>query len=276
MDNIFYRVLLSDKVKIEPRYLSKDYRAFVSNKLKESSEGICTKHGYIKEGSIELYKVAPGNIELIGLNGSIVYDVYYYADICNPLIGNVIKATVTNVNKFGILAEVANILEIIIAKNSVNITHDNGVDLESIQIGNQVMVEVIGKKFELNDKKISIVGKITNGSGSSVSKKKTLKEDLVKTGVDEDDDAEDIDVVPEVGGGEDAEEDDDAEADEGDEADAEEGDELELLEEEEEYQKGGNEFFDSDEEVEEDAYEFYSDEEGEADGGDAEDGDDWE
>lgn len=273
MDNIFYRVLLSDKVKIEPRYLSKDYRSYVSNKLKGSMEGICTKHGYIKEGSIELYKVAPGNIELIGLNGNIVYDVYYYADICNPLIGNVIKATVTNVNKFGILAEVANILEIIIAKNSVNITHDNGVDLENIQIGNQVMVEVIGKKFELNDKKISIVGKITTGSGSS-SKKKVPKEDLVKTGVEEDDDAEDIDVVPEVGGGDDAdaeEEDEDAEAEE----DVEEADELEL-EDEEEYQKGGNEFFDSDEEVEEDAYEFYSDEEGEADGGDVEGDDDWE
>jgi len=276
MDNIFYRVLLSDKVKIEPRYLSKDYRSYVSNKLKGSMEGICTKHGYIKEGSIELYKVAPGNIELIGLNGNIVYDVYYYADICNPLIGNVIKATVTNVNKFGILAEVANILEIIIAKNSVNITHDNGVDLDSVQIGNQVMVEVIGKKFELNDKKISIVGKITTGSSSSSSKKKVYKEDLTKTGVEEDDEAEDIDVVPEVGGGENEgdEEDEDADAEEGDE----DADELELLEDgEEEYQKGGNEFFDSDEEVEEDAYEFYSDEEGEADGGgDAEGDDDWE
>lgn len=274
MDNIFYRVLLSDKVKIEPRYLSKDYRSYVSNKLKGSMEGICTKHGYIKEGSIELYKVAPGNIELIGLNGNIVYDVYYYADICNPLIGNVIKATVTNVNKFGILAEVANILEIIIAKNSVNITHDNGVDLDSVQIGNQVMVEVIGKKFELNDKKISIVGKITTGSSSS-SKKKVPKEDLAKTGVEEDDDAEDIDVVPEVGENEGDEEDEDADAEEGDE----DADELELLEDgEEEYQKGGNEFFDSDEEVEEDAYEFYSDEEGEAEGGggDADGDDDWE
>lgn len=267
-NNIFYRVLLSDKVKIEPRFLSKDYRSYVTKKLKGSMEGICTKHGYIKEGSIELYKVAPGNIELIGLNGNIVYDVYYYADICNPLIGNVIKATVTNVNKFGILAEVSNILEIIIAKNSVNITHDNGVDLDNIQIGNQVMVEVIGKKFELNDKKISIVGKITTGSGHN-SKKKLNKDDLVKTGVEDDDDAEDIDVVPEVGGGDEGDDDDEEDED---------VDEAEELDDEEEYHKGGNEFFDSDEEVEEDAYEFYSDEEGDVEGGDVDDGDgdDWE
>jgi DNA-directed RNA polymerase subunit E'/Rpb7 len=273
MDNIFYRVLLSDKVKIEPRYLSKDYRSYVASKLKGVMEGICTKHGFIKEGSIELYKVAPGNIELIGLNGNIVYDVYYYADICNPLIGNVIKATVTNVNKFGILAEVSNILEIIIAKNSVNITHDTGVDLDSIQIGNQIMVEVIGKKFELNDKKISIVGKLVTGASSV--KKKMVKEERV---VDDDDDV-DIDVIPEVGDGdgdgEDAEEDEEKEEKEEDEDELE-VDELELDEDEEEYQKGGNEFFDSDEEVEEDAFEFYSDEEGEAEGGDVDGEDDWE
>ena len=262
MENIFYRVLLNDRIKIEPKYLSKDYRNYLLTRLKDMLEGICSKHGYIKEGSIEIYKVAPGNIELIGLNGSVVFDVYYYADICNPLIGNVLKATVTNVNKFGILAESASILEIIIAKNSVNITHDSGVDLERVQIGHQIMVEVIGKKFELNDKKISIVGKIVSGASTSSTKpKKVIKEDRV----DDEDDVDDIDVAAA-----------DVIADGEDEEDKEKDDdetslnENENEDEDEEFQKGGNEFFDSDEDQDEEEYEFYSeeefDEEGDVDG----------
>ncbi len=163
MKEIFYRTLLNDKIKIEPKYLSSDYRtSILYNKLKSSVEGVCSRHGYIKENSVEIYKVSPGVVDLIGLNGYIVFDVYYYADVCNPLVGNIIKAKVINVNKFGILAEIEPILEIVIAKNSVNILSDSNIDLEIIAPGDYINVEIIGKKFELNDKKISIIGRVVS------------------------------------------------------------------------------------------------------------------
>lgn len=261
MDNIFYRVLLNDRVKVEPRYLSKDYRSHVQMKLKDVMEGKCTKHGYIKDGSIELYKVAPGNIELIGLNGDIIFDVYYYADVCNPLIGNVVKAVVSNVNKFGVLADVNGILEIVIAKNSVNIVHDTGVDLDNIKIGDEIFVEVIGKKFELYDKKISIVGKVVSSATQSTTKpsRKVIKEDKEK-----EDDEEGIEDM--VGGGDGDDEEELEEEDDGTEA-------IENEEEEDadEFVKGGNEFFDSDEEdLADEEYEFYSENEFEESEGDDE------
>lgn len=252
MDNIFYRVLLNDRIKIEPRYLSKDYRNYVASKLKERMEGICTKHGYIKPGTVELYKIAPGSIELIGLNGNIVFEVYYYAEVCNPLIGNVFKATVTNVNKFGILAEVGNILEIIIAKNSVNIVHDSAVNLDTIQIGSQVLVEVIGKKFELNDKKISIVGKIVSTPSGSTKSKKKQEVTVNAPDNDEEEEVEDIDNV--AADGSDAEDEEDADDEDNDDEDE------TILEDEdndEEMPKETNDFFDSEDEVD-DNYEFYS------------------
>jgi hypothetical protein len=69
-------------------------------------------------------------------------------------------------NRFGILAEVriaedhysTSVLEIIIAKNSVSIVSD--IDLDKIKIGDEVNIEVVGKKFNLGDKKISVIGKI--------------------------------------------------------------------------------------------------------------------
>jgi DNA-directed RNA polymerase subunit E'/Rpb7 len=254
MDNIFYRVLLNDRIKVAPKYLSKEFRSHIVKKLKEGVEGVCSKHGYVKTDSIELYKVTPGNIELISLNGNIVFDVYYYADVCNPLIGNTLKAKVTNVNKFGILAESSNILEIIIAKNSVNIVHDTQIDLEQIQIGDTIMVEVLGKKFELNDKKISIVGKVVSGTtstGTKLYKKKEKEEeeeeDVVDTG-----DA--VDVIE--GGRGDAEENESG--DEGDNDSEDSGNnESELGD----FEEDKNEFFDSDDgEFIEEEYEFYSEE----------------
>lgn len=205
MKEIFYRTLLNDKIKIEPKYLSSDYRtSILYNKLKSSVEGICSRHGYIKENSVEIYKVSPGVVDLIGLNGYIVFDVYYYADVCNPLVGNIIKAKVINVNKFGILAEIEPILEIVIAKNSVNILSDSNIDLENIVPGDYINVEIIGKKFELNDKKISIIGRVVSnvlekkgGTSSQIQKNQIPLEDEEENEEiiqeDEDDDNEDED-----------------------------------------------------------------------------------
>lgn len=258
MDNIFYRVLLNDRVKIEPRFLGKNYRDHVTQKLKTTMEGVCTKHGFIKQGSIEVYKIAPGNIELVGLNGSVVFEVYYYAEVCNPMIGNVIKAVVTNVNKFGILAEVAGILEIIVAKNSVSIQHDTGISLEGIQIGQSIMIEVVGKKYELNDKKISIVGRVVAADNTAPKAALVNKKQSVVPVIDvKDDEEEAVD---------DEQESEDEENNESDEEANEEEEDEDLEPDEEEAdvfaERPANEFFASDDELEENGnteYEFFSD-----------------
>lgn len=262
MDNIFYRVLLNDRVKIEPRHLGKNFRDYITQRLKTTMEGVCTKHGFIKQGSIEVYKITPGNIELVGLNGSVVFEVYYYAEVCNPMIGNIIKAVVTNVNKFGILAEVSGILEIIIAKNSVSIQHDQGIMLEGIQIGQAIMVEVVGKKYELHDKKISIVGRVVAASEGPVSvvPKATSKKQAVHAVIDvKDDDDEAVDD-------EEGEEEENESEEEVEEEEEEEVEEVEPDDEEADVfaERPANEFFASDDEVDEGAnaeYEFFSDNE---------------
>lgn len=157
-DNIFMRMLLNDKVKLEPAFLSKRFKDELLRRLKLKLEGTCSRHGYIKPNSIEIHKVCMGRVELVSLNGTVQYDVAFYADICNPLIGSVIRSKVVNVNKFGILAEAEGVVEIIIAKNSVAIQSE--VDVNKIRIGDDILVEVVGKKFELNDKKISLIARV--------------------------------------------------------------------------------------------------------------------
>lgn len=211
MNAIFTRVLLTEKVKLEPVFLTKAYRDEVLNRLKLKVEGICTKHGFIRPDSIELHKVCIGRVEIIGLNGNTTYDVQFWADVCNPLLGSVIRCKVSNVNKFGILAEAEGVVEAIVAKNSVNIHSE--VELDKIRIGDDILVEVLGKKYELNDKKISIIGKAVqdvktiNVDGKEKSSKKVNIED------DEEEDIEN-DIVSLAGGSDsDASDDDESEAD---------------------------------------------------------------
>lgn len=167
MEDLCIRSLLTEKIKLEPVYLTQNFRNEILNRLKQKVEGICSKHGYIRKGSIELHKITPGCIEILSLNGNINYNVAFYADVCNPLIGTIIKgAKVINMNRFGILAEsrlledhfATSVLEVIIARNSVNIASE--IDLDSVQINQEVNIEVIGKKYNLGDKKISIIGRI--------------------------------------------------------------------------------------------------------------------
>jgi hypothetical protein len=95
---------------------------------------------------------------MIGLNGMTQYDVYFHADICNPLLGSTIRCRVSNFNKFGILAEAESVIEAVIPKNSIDIHSD--IDLEKVRIGDDIIIEVVGKKYELNDKKMCLVGRI--------------------------------------------------------------------------------------------------------------------
>jgi DNA-directed RNA polymerase subunit E'/Rpb7 len=269
MDNsdIFMRILLNEKIKLEPRFLLNNFREELINRLKDKIEGKCTRHGYIRLDSIEVYKITPGMIELISLNGHIQYDIYFHADVCNPMLGSIIKAKVMKINKFGILAEAGyndpntneflNILEIIIAKNSVNIISD--IDLEKVNIGDSIRVEIMGKKYELNSKHISIIGKIV----SEVKHKNVLKNQDNDLDIDD----EDVDeLIEEV---DDEEEDEDE--DELDELDDEDEEVVEvdvdiddeIDEDTDVKKKGGGDLFDSDNDdlfEEEEEYDMYNDE----------------
>ena len=206
---------MNEKIKLEPKFLNKHFREELQKRLVKKLEGICSKHGYIRHNTIKIHKIKPGLVELISLNGHIQYDVYFHAEVCNPHITSVIKCKITNTNKFGILAEAGyryeghfySILEVIIAKNSVSIKSD--INLDDKKEGDIIKVEIVGKKFELNDKKISLVGRIANSSKPS---KKEMNP--IKLAAEPHDDVADVEDVDET---HDVEEDDDSDADESDE-----------------------------------------------------------
>jgi DNA-directed RNA polymerase subunit E'/Rpb7 len=238
--DVFEHVLCKDVIKLEPQFIDKNYKNHVLTKLKKKVEGVCSKHGYIKHDSVQLHKVAPGLVELSTLSGNVTYDVIFYADVCNPLLGTIIKAEVTNSNRFGILAEAGyyvnekfiSILEIVVAKNSVNIQSE--IDLEGIKIGDKLNVEIIGKKYELGDKKICAIGRVVKSTKAGKIKNTNNPQEELEEEEENESEAE-----------EDEEEEEEAEAEEEEEADEEEEEPEEEDEEDAEDPEkiGGSDFF---------------------------------
>lgn len=164
----FVLSLLNEKVKLSAKYLNKNYKQHLLKLLQDRNEGKCSKHGYIKKGSIEIKRVSVGALEIQSLRGFVNYDIQFSAMVCNPTKGSILKCTVLNSNNFGVLCvcglnngpTFVPIIDIIIPKNSLTIRSDSDINVESLQKGEMINVEIIGKKFEINDSKISAVGRI--------------------------------------------------------------------------------------------------------------------
>lgn len=183
--SIFQNILLKEKIKLEPKFLTKNYHEVLKIILNKKISDKCTKYGFIKSDSINIYKINPGEVEQSSLNGYCIYNVHFYADLCNPYSGQYIKAKINNINAFGILAlsgynknnKFIPVLEIIIAKDKNNKHIASTVDIDNLNINDNITIEVIGKKFQLGDLKIQIVGRVVDEKLSRTGSKKITERD---------------------------------------------------------------------------------------------------
>lgn len=234
MADIFTECLLTDKVSLSAIMLNENFNDRILRVLKERYEAKCSCHGYIRRNSIKIFKIGAGHVQMVSLNGDVCFAVEFTADVCLPVVGCIVKATVKNMNRFGVLCDVTRdkdtIMEIIIAKNSSELKSE--LNLDDLKIGDAVNVEIMGRKFEINDKKISIIGRVVVNCKTDrvvqrvqcLSMVDTLNQDAEKTiesDVDEDDTEE------ESASADEEDEESEMESEENDEEDEEEDEENE-------------------------------------------------
>lgn len=174
----FIPSLLTEKIKLSPKFINKSYKQKILSILIEKNEGKCSKHGYIKKNSIKITKISTGIVETHTLHGFVNFMVQFKALVCNPTNGSVLRCKIINSNNFGILCSsgvvddddgtYTPIMDIIIPKNSIHIKSDNSVNFDELKQDQVINVEIVGKKYEINDSKISAVGKIVNLNDNKV------------------------------------------------------------------------------------------------------------
>lgn len=170
--DIFVPIRFRTSIQLSPADLVADFEEVILRKVRSSLEGVCSRFGYIRPGSITISKRSVGYFVKQHFNGHIKFDMICKADVCNPSVGSVFKAVVKNKNALGVHAESvidndATVLDIIIPRRSVGIV--SSVNLDNIEVGNTIFVEVLGKRYQLNDTKISIIGRAINEPASTSS-----------------------------------------------------------------------------------------------------------
>jgi DNA-directed RNA polymerase subunit E'/Rpb7 len=241
--DLFIPIKFKTNVLISPNELDLDLDKTILKKIKNNYENICSKYGYIKNNSIKIIKRSIGLIKNQHFNGNTSFNVLCLAEICNPIQGSIIKCKVKNINKMGVLAEGyydnVPILEIIIPSNSAGIKSE--INLETLVKGQEIKIEVCGKKYQLFDKHISIIGRAIKNKDEFI--KNEIKADDDDEIIPNTNDDEDFDVFDDEDN-EEKESDEEKDSDEDEKDSDEDDDEKESDDLDDEYVSGGEEFND--------------------------------
>jgi len=156
-DNVIYSdCLITRTIQLSITSIDKDIFKTISDKIVEEYEGRCVVEGFIKPSSCVVMTFSSGLIK----SNYIIYEVVFNCKICFPVEGMIIRCVANNITKAGIRAEIANVKP---SPAVVFITRDHHYNVESfsnIKEGDTFEASVIGQRFELNDKFVSIIAKL--------------------------------------------------------------------------------------------------------------------
>lgn len=177
IQTIYSRCLITRKIVLPITSIGKNLQEVIEENIKSSFEGKCVVEGYIKPNSSKIITYSSGIIER---GNGISFEVVFECDVCFPVEGMLIQCVAKNITKAGIRAEsatdVPSPVVIFIAKDH----HYNVPQFADIQEGDKLNIRVIGQRFELHDKYISIIGELVKEKDFTQQKmKQNVKPRLV-------------------------------------------------------------------------------------------------
>jgi DNA-directed RNA polymerase subunit E'/Rpb7 len=154
---LYSEVLDNTKILLGFKEVNKNIKTIIEKKVKSKFEKKCNINGYVKNNSIKVINYSSGALK----GGNIEFTIVFQYKVCYPVEGNIINCRVKNVTKAGIRAEIVEKNEptplvIFIARDHNN----NNDDFITIKEDENIDVKIIGKRFELNDTYISVIGEL--------------------------------------------------------------------------------------------------------------------
>ena len=155
-EDIFTKSLITRSILLPITVIGKNLLEIIEIHLKTQIEGKCSVEGFIKTGSITIKSHSSGLIQ----STNIKFDVIFECMIACPVEGMRINCIAKNITKAGIRAESIgqgpSPVVIFITRDH----HYMSEYFSSIKEKDLIEVSVIGQRFELNDKFISIIASL--------------------------------------------------------------------------------------------------------------------
>jgi DNA-directed RNA polymerase subunit E'/Rpb7 len=184
--SIYSRCLITRNIVLPITCIGKTIKEIIEENIKANFEGKCLVEGFIKPNSTKIITYSSG---IIYRGSSVSFEVVFECEVCFPVEGMLISCFAKNITKAGIRAESANdvptpVVVFIAKDHHYNISYFN-----EVKEGDKINIRVIGQRFELNDKYVSVIGELVKPSVEKEfgveGKKQTFKPRLI-IGDDED------------------------------------------------------------------------------------------
>jgi DNA-directed RNA polymerase subunit E'/Rpb7 len=157
IQTVYSRCMLTRKIVLPISAIGKTLKENIEENIKAVFEGKCVVEGYVKPHSSKIITYSSGIIQ--GGN-KVSFEVVFECDVCFPVEGMIIPCVAKNITKAGIRAESANDIPSPIVVFLAKDHHFNSAQFAEVQEGDKINVRVIGQRFELNDKYISIIAEL--------------------------------------------------------------------------------------------------------------------
>ena len=165
--DIYSKSILTKKVDLLLSEVGKHLEENLVSKLKSNYEGICNIDGYIKPDSIKLLTYSSGLVQA----NTIIFEVAFECELCAPTENSIVKAVVKNITKAGIRAEIIN--ENDPTPLVIFITRDYNFKDTDVEVGDSIFTRIIGTRYELNDKYISVIAELEEEEGEPAEQGET-------------------------------------------------------------------------------------------------------
>ena len=169
---IYSRSLITRSVVLPIVTIGKNIKETIEKCIAINFEGKCIVEGFVKPSSSKIITYSSGVVQ--GTN--IKFEVIFECQICCPVEGMLIPCIAKNITKAGIRAESDEEIPTPIVVFIMRDHHYMSKYFSTINENDKIMVRVIGQRFELNDKYVSIIGE-------AVDPKKDFQTGPKKSGV---------------------------------------------------------------------------------------------
>lgn len=160
VENLFMPSQIHRTILLQMREVGDTLKSNLENKIRILFEGKCCNEGIIQSGSSKLIGYDSGKINRDGL---IEISCIIECKICNPVTNMVIPCKINAITKAGIRADSATEDPspiVVFVSREYTSTLNNLNDFSKYNIGDQILVNVIGQKYQLNDPVISVIGEL--------------------------------------------------------------------------------------------------------------------
>ena len=159
--DVYSPAVISRFVSLEFGDTGSDVQEVIASRVAAEIEGRCIVEGFVKPDSVRVQALSAGLLE----GARVGYEVQVGCEVCCPVEGMEVECVVRNVTKAGVRAEIPSDpspMMIFLARDH----HHRSDEFAQVAPGDTIRATVVGQRFELNDKYVSVIATLPGRGGA--------------------------------------------------------------------------------------------------------------